>query len=401
MYDASQRIRMTCALRAARRLGFNILDGCRFRPTLDARASAWYSGLPWIFGCNFIPSTAVNQLEHWQADTFDPVCIRRELELAASAGMNAVRVFLHDLAHAVDPAGLLERMDLFLAIARDCGIRTAFVLFDDCWHPPGAPGPQPMPVPGVHNSRWLQAPGLSAALDPLARERLERYVRDVVGRFRNDERVLFWDIYNEIGNFFLPLLSLPWQRRLPRLAARFLAFRFSLPPTLPLLEQAFAWARAENPVQPLTSGVWFDHPRLNRRLLELSDLVSFHNYEPADRLVRQIERLQATGRPLMCTEFLARSAGSRFESHLPVFQERSVGAFCWGLVSGKTQTIYSWSARGSNAEPKIWYHDIFRADGTPFDADEIEFLRRSTRAARDGAGPNANAAAEETQENEQ
>ena len=173
---------------------------------------------PWIVGCNFIPSTAVNQLEMWQADTFDLPTIERELGWAAGLGMNAVRVFLHDLAWHADPAGFRARFERFLAAAARLGIRTMPVLFDDCWHPDPAIGPQPAPVPGVHNSRWLQSPGVKAAATPSCEARLRDYVQDVIGAHRADERVLAWDVYNEVGNFFLPAMSRPPIEKAARLA---------------------------------------------------------------------------------------------------------------------------------------------------------------------------------------
>src|SRR4029077_2592941 len=41
------------------------------------RARAWADSTGWLVGSNFIPSTAINQLEMWQAATFDPRTIDR------------------------------------------------------------------------------------------------------------------------------------------------------------------------------------------------------------------------------------------------------------------------------------------------------------------------------------
>ena len=126
------------------------------------QAKAWWDQQPWPVGCNFIPSTAVNQLEMWQAETFDRETIDRELGWAGDLGFNVVRVYLHDLVWAQDRDGLIERVDAFLGLARRNGIRTAFVFFDDVWNTDPSPGPQPEPQPGRHNSRWVQSPGLPA-----------------------------------------------------------------------------------------------------------------------------------------------------------------------------------------------------------------------------------------------
>lgn len=343
---------------------------------------AWYDRQPWLVGCNFIPSTAINQLEMWQQETFDPETISRELGWAASLGMNTARVFMHDLAWDTDPDGFNKRVDSYLDIAAGQGIRTIFVLFDDCWYPDPKPGAQPSPRPGVHNSGWLQSPGIRTAVDRSQWNRLEAYVRNIVAAHGEDERVLMWDVYNELGNIFLDTLSLPVHRRIPKLAV--LLFRHLCLPihTLPLFRAAIQWVRESLPSQPVTAGVWFKNRRLNRELIEASDIVTFHNYQDAASLARQIKKLKEHGRPLLCTEFMARSAGSRFETCLPVFKRERVGCCCWGLVSGKTQTIYSWADRGCVSEPAVWFHDILRKDGTPFSEEEAEFIRRITATGR-------------------
>ena len=364
------------------------------------RIRNWYNSLPWLVGCNFIPSTAGNQLELWNAGHFDQETIARELDWAAGLGMNAIRVFLHDLAWNTDPERFLHRIDVLLSLAHERGIRTMPVLFDDCWYEPGSLGRSPEPRPGVHNSIWLRSPGLQAARSAAQEERLAAYVHGTVSAFARDERVLAWDVYNEVGNFFLPLLSLPGGIRQLRLLARGLAFYLAPIPTLPLLRKAFRWVREAAPVQPLTSPLWFSHVRLNRELISLSDIISFHNYKNPEELDKQVRELvgdpHCEGRPLLCTEYLARSTGSRFESCLPVFKERGIGCFNWGFVSGRTQTIYSWEDHGSstssteagmvqagkNHEPELWYHDIVRPDGSPWDLAEIDFIRAATRKDR-------------------
>lgn len=342
------------------------------------KANAWYADLPWIVGCNFIPSNAINQLEMWQADTFDPGTIQRELGFARDLGMNAVRVYLHDLAFASDPNGFLDRMEKFLQIASSLGIRTLFVIFDDCWLPGPAPGRQPAPIPGVHNSGWVQSPGVKAAAALSERPRLERYVRSVLAAFGKDQRVLMWDIYNELGNIFLLTLRRPWYVKWPLLLAQFPRFELFLPAAMSLCVDAFGWARDAAPDQPLTTSVYFPNPRLNRQLLLLSDVITFHNYEKAESLEKQIRKLRATGRPLICTEWLARTASSCVESHLPIFKRERVGCFNWGLVSGKTQTIYSWDNPG--VTDPVWFHDLLHADGQPYSESEAAAFRSLTQA---------------------
>jgi hypothetical protein len=316
------------------------------------RANRWYNGLPWLVGCNFIPSTAINQLEMWQEATFDPQTIARELGWAADIGLNTVRVYLHDLAWEADAEGFKERVDRFLEITQQFGIKPLFVFFDDCWNGNPKIGPQPEPVPSVHNSGWLQSPGLEVVNDPESWGRLERYVDDVVSTFSQDERILMWDLYNEPGNNGNGAKSLP------------------------LVKAVFEWAREANPSQPLSVGIWFDLRELNEHLLALSDVITFHNYSPADKLVQQIAELRQHGRPLICSEWMARTLGSLVETSLPIFFQENVGCINWGLVAGKTNTIWQWGTEEGAPEPDPWFHDLLRADGTPYREREVALFRK-------------------------
>jgi len=321
------------------------------------QANAWYAAQPWIVGCNFIPSTAINQLEMWQADTFDAAAIDRELGWAAGLGMNAVRVYLHDLAWETDADGFTKRMDQYLAIADKHGIRTLFVIFDDCWNADPKAGPQPAPKPGVHNSGWLQSPGQRVVNAPDEWGRLERYLKDILSTFAKDRRVLLWDLYNEPGNEGQGEKSLP------------------------LLKQAFEWAQAVRPDQPLSVGIWNKNALYGDFLLDAVDVITFHNYGPLDDIEGQVRDLKTHERPVICTEWLRRTGGSDVASHLPFFKRERVGCFNWGLVSGKTQTIYPWGSKEGGPEPPVWFHDLLRPDGTPFSADEAELFRSLTQSA--------------------
>jgi hypothetical protein len=130
--------------------------------TID-QSIKWYEQQPWIMGCNYIPASAINQLEMWQADSFDPNTIEQEAKLAQSIGFNTYRVFLHDLLWTpeVRPS-FLRNVETFLKIVDKYGIKVIFTLFDDC-HRSNPDliklGKQTLPVYGVHNSGWLQSPG--------------------------------------------------------------------------------------------------------------------------------------------------------------------------------------------------------------------------------------------------
>jgi hypothetical protein len=340
-----------------------------------ARAWDWYASLPWLAGCNFIPSNAINQLEMWQAETFDPAIIDRELGWLAALGFNSMRVFLHDLLYLHDAPGFLARIEQYLDISHRHGIGTMLVFFDSCWHPFPHLGKQRAPEPGVHNSGWVQSPGRIALKNENEWPRLEDYVRGVVQRFRHDPRVHVWDIWNEPDNNNANVYG-----------PRDLPYDEKTKCVLELMAKAFAWARVENPSQPLTSGVWQGDswadddklPPLMKFQLHASDVISFHRYVPLAQTKESVEVLKRDyARPLLCTEYLARGAGSTFPDILPYFAAEKIAAYNWGAVAGKTQTIHGWQTwqKPDRTEPFPWHHDIFRPDGEPFDSAETELIR--------------------------
>jgi hypothetical protein len=338
------------------------------------KANEWYSHQGWLVGANFIPSTAINELEMWQAETFDTATIDQELGWAESLGMNTVRVFLHDLLHKQDSTGFYNRINVFLAIADRHHIKPLFVLFDSCWDPSPELGKQRDPKPHVHNSGWVQSPGKEALKDSTQYPRLERYVKGVVAKFADDGRVLGWDVWNEPDNTSESSYGK-------------VELDNKISYVLPLLKKAFIWARSVNPSQPLTSGIWagdWSSPEkmkpIEKLQIEQSDIISFHNYgKPAD-LEKRIQWLQRYGRPILCTEYMARPNGSTFQGCLPVGKEYNVGMYNWGFVSGKTQTIYPWDSwtKTYTSEPPLWFHDIFRKDGTPYRQEEVDVIRELT-----------------------
>lgn len=343
------------------------------------RASQWYDVQPWLVGCNFIPSTAINQLEMWQSDTFDHATIDRELGWAAELGFNVVRVYLHDLAYEQGPEGFLKRMELFLKIADKHDIKTLFVIFDDCWIAEPKAGKQPEPLPGVHNSGWLESPGLPQLkrypTDAKLRKRLEKYATAVMTRFRDDERILMWDIYNEPGGWWYMRGSKPGE------------FTKGLTNELcvPLLRDAYIWARKVNPSQPLTS-CWNRGAFEVEAALKWADVVTFHHYGNPVGLEKLIAKLKskAPNRPMICTEYLFRAGGDTFQASLPVLSKHGIGAINWGLVAGKTNTMWGWSSwvKPDPKEPAVWFHDILRKDGSPFDRNEAVFLKSYIKQQR-------------------
>ena len=338
----------------------------------EEKANSWYQQQPWLVGANYIPASAINELEMWQADTFDPQQIDKELGWAESLGMNTMRVFLHDLLWEQDAKGFQQRLDQFLSIAARHHIRPILVLFDSCWDPMPKLGKQRAPMQGVHNSGWVQSPGAKALQDSSQYPRLKSYVVGVVAAFANDQRILAWDVWNEPGGFQYGY----YEQQEPKNKIELVKA---------LLPQAFDWARSANPSQPLTSGLWEgDWPKsgptpMEQIQLEKSDIITFHNYSWPENFEQRVNWLERQHRPILCTEYMARSAGSTFDGALPIAKKHHVGAINWGLVSGKTQTIYpweSWSHPYVLDQPQVWFHDVFKADGTPYRQSEVELIRQ-------------------------
>lgn len=345
------------------------------------KANAWYAKQPWLVGANYVPSTAVNDVEMWRRETFDPETIRKELGYAKAIGMNTVRVFLSYTVWKAEGQEFLDHFEEFLQIAAQNGISVTPILFDDCAFDGGKDpvyGPQPDPEPGMANGRWVPSPGYATADDPSQAVSLKEYVDAVISVHKDDERILMWDLYNEPGN---------------RVGAQEdTELRL---PSLPLLVNVFAWARALEPVHPLSAGVWTPGwpgwEAFNRIILELSDIVNMHSYSDLAYTRRIIEEAQAENRPIVMTEWLCRTLNCGVLTHLPYFKEQNVGSYMWSLVRGRTQTwingmlwqdgaVLGAKKGGDMAEQTVWHQDLLYEDGTPFDPAETELIKELTKA---------------------
>ena len=345
----------------------------------EQRAWDWQKENGWMVGTNFNPSNSINQLEFWQEDTYDLVTIEKELEWSAELGMNLHRVYLHNLLWDQDSLGFLKRIENYLKIADNKNIKTLFVLFDDCWHPAPKLGKQPAPKPFVHNSQWVQAPGALILGDSLRHKELKSYVKGVISNFADDKRVVGWDIYNEPGN---EALNLKGHNKFEIKENKHIF-------TLSLIKKAFKWAREVNPSQPMTSCIWKASGKdknwskldslsdLSRFAISNSDVISFHTYGNIEEMRLRVEQLEKYNRPILCTEYLARGQGSTFQEILPLLKEKQISAINWGFVAGKTNTIFPWSSWEEEFDslPKIWHHDVYLPDKTPYDQNEIDFIK--------------------------
>ncbi len=344
----------------------------------EEKANDWYKTKPWMAGCNYITSSAINELEMFQPDTFDLPQIDKELGYAQGLGFTTIRVFLHNLLWDQDSAGFLGRLDQFVEVADKHHIGVMFVLLDSCWDPHPALGKQRDPTPHRHNSGWVQAPGIDILRDPSKYDSLEPYVKGVIGHFKADHRVIVWDLINEQDNTngdAYGKVDLSDQEKTDR--------------AMDLMVKLYTWAREINPEQPLTTCVWrgdYGDPAkltpINAFNLANSDVINYHSYDPLPAMQKIVHDLQKFNRPLLCTEYMARPVHSTFATILPFLKQEKVAAYNWGFVSGKSQTIYPWDSwkKTYTAEPPLWFHDIFRPDGTPYKQDEVALIRKETGA---------------------
>jgi hypothetical protein len=338
------------------------------------RANSWYRAQGWLVGANYITSNAINQLEMFQPGTYDPQRIDTELGWASSSGLNGVRVFLHDQLWAQDSRGFQYRLAQFVGIAARHRIKPLFVFFDSCWDPFPKLGPQHAPRPGVHNSGWVQSPGAEHLDDRRYIRILYEYVTGVLSQFRSDDRVLGWDLWNEPDNPARVYRNVERKDKQERVAE--------------LLPQVFRWARAVDPSQPLTSGVWhgdnWGEPQGRSAISDIqlnnADVITFHSYAEPAGFESRITELAPLGRPIICTEYMARPRGSTVEGILPLAKRHNVGAFNWGLVAGRTQTYFPWDSwdHPYATVPKVWFHDLLLPDGRPYRDSEIQTFRGLT-----------------------
>jgi hypothetical protein len=188
-----------------------------------------------------------------------------------------MRVFLHIAPYMRNRDQYIKDIFSFLAVAKSRGVHIVPVLFDDCWKETWNDGQQPDPVPGLHNSQWVQCPG-KVEIDEAI---LKNYVVDIIGSFRNSETIVMWDLYNEVGN------------------------SGKLVGSLPFCMKVFSWARSASPSQPVTSGWWngdvaFDP--INEFILNESDVITFHAYCDIECTKTQINKLRSRDISLFRTQ---------------------------------------------------------------------------------------------------
>ena len=368
------------------------------------RAWAWYDAQPWIRGCNYMPASCANRVDQWQAlgaeERFAEM--DRELAVAESIGFNALRLLVELQGFGVwleDPDGFRERFERALAVAAKHGMRAIVVLGNDCMRPKSVwklpkPGPQPWDL-GYHGGRKLSQHGsfpgeigFSQVDDPVLKPKFFALCEELLRTYRADPRVLFWNLWNEPGNSGRGTASVAPMREL------------------------FALARSIGPEQPLAADLWSldygcDPASPNQAQVlagELSDIVSYHCYQPYEGQVQTIARLRRHyGRPLVNTEWLARIRGNDVFSAYPLYYLERIGCTCWGFVAGKYQTYEPWESMWRDLEADTpesrtwdmtkWFHDLYRPSLRPYDPKETDLIRRFNALADEDFARDAGAAA--------
>jgi hypothetical protein len=319
------------------------------------KAWQWYNSNEWICGFNYIPANAINYTAMWDKTSFSPETIERELALAETTGFNAVRVVLQFIVWENDPKYFRETFAKFLSICTRHKIKVMPAFFDDCVFGTNIDpslGKQPEPFEGWYAWAWSPSPGHTMVNDTTTYPRLEKYVKDVIGAFKNDPAVLAWDMYNEPTNSGLGKKSLP------------------------LVRSVFKWGREINPSQPLTIAVWNNNQELNNVINANSDIITFHNYGTREAVEKMIQTLKEQKRPIICSEWLNRPRGSTVESVLPLYFAEKIGCLHWGLVNGKTQTDLPWGHRpGDGPYTRIWQHDLYTEDFKMYSPYELELFK--------------------------
>ena len=352
------------------------------------KAWEWYNSRPWIRGFNYVPADCSGWVEMWQeynhAEKVETM--RRELALAKQIGFNAVRQFLAFDVWMYQRESFLKNVEEFLEICHENGLGVLFVLISDGGRPKKKPDFGEINAGVFHGSFKVDArmiPGIFPCKDPYVpaaapaapaakpaplyspvdepelAEKFYEYCEDLASRYAKDERVIVWNIWNEPGNSSRGTLSVPHMKR------------------------AFEIFRSHDPIQPLCADVW-RMPKTNilteeeATAIELSDIISYHDYGSLDHSVRVIEFLRQYERPMLNTEWLHRVQFNNVATHLPLYYNNNVGVFNWGFVNGKFKGHEPWEAcwrryaKGEKLEMTKWQHDLLRPNYRPYDPEEIK-----------------------------
>lgn len=263
----------------------------------------------------------------------------------------------------------MERFERYIAFCHEYVMSAMIVLANDCmppktelWKMPYV-GEQQYDI-GYHGGKKHSQHGSHSGPAPhfyldddKTRDNYFEMIREIVSKYKDDERICIWDVYNEPGN----------SRRRDI--------------TLPNLKAIFSIVREIAPSQPLTCGVWnisgdpntaLDEPQ--QYALDNSDIISYHCYKEYSEHVKIIKRLKKEGRPLLNTEWLGRCFNNDVFSLFPLFYLEKIGCYNWGFVAGKYQTYEPWEGTweqytenpSMNVDFTVWFHDLYRPNHRPY-----------------------------------
>lgn len=343
------------------------------------KAWEWYNKQPWIRGFNGYPSNCVNRVAMWQEWGHKEVIeqVEREFALARQTGFNAVRAIIQFEVWCFEHDSFMNNLEEYIALADKYGIKVMLTLGNDCTVPkekfkPVVFGEQKVDW-GYHSgieegphSAGLAGAGYCLLDEPEYEKKYYEMVRELAKKYCKDPRLQIWDVWNEPGNGRRDGMSLK------------------------AMEKFFEIIRSYDPIQPLTADVWsytedFNPKRdIEKRALELSDVITFHYYGSYANMVAIIEKLKNDyGRPLINNEWLNRIADNNVKEIFPLFYLERIGSYHWGLIAGYSQTYEPWGhyfvdylKEGSTLDLTKWQHDLYRFNGLPYDVNEIKTIRR-------------------------
>ena len=364
----------------------------RHEPWSRERAWAWYDRQPWIRGCNYMPASCANRVDQWQTlgakERFEEM--DRELAAAEEIGFNTMRLAVELQGFGVwlaEHDGFMENFERSLELLAKHKMRAIVLLGNDCMRPKRIwqlpkPGPQPCDL-GYHGGRKQSQHGsfpgeigYSQVDDPVLKPKFYAMCEELMTKYRTDERILFWNLWNEPGNSHREQVSVEPIREMFRLAWRI------------------------DPVQPLAADVWYgeygtttnDPNRAQYVAGALSDIVSYHCYKGFEEHVRIIAKLKRHfQRPMINTEWLARTVHCDVFDNYPLFYLERIGTLNWGLVNGRYQTHEPWEflwkrieqnpRQAAELDMTKWLHDLLRPSLRPYDPREINLIRRFNQQA--------------------
>lgn len=343
------------------------------------KAWEWYDSLPWLRGCNYMSADCANRIDQWQEDGFEErlQTTEEEFRLMQDLGYNTIRIILEFIVWKKEHDGFMERFDRYLSLAASYGISCMVVFGNDC-----------MPLKeetlrrtrlgkqtvdwGYHGGRKasqhgiLPEPGYHLMDDPTLEAEHYEWLREIVTKYKDDKRIIMWDVFNEVGGSNRGNLSLSYLKNFVNII------------------------REINPVQPITACIWSNPkapeslPEIEKFALENSDIISYHSYASYQENVEIIRKLKKFGRPIINTEWLARCLDNNVEELFPLFYLEKIGCYNWGFVAGKYQTYEPWNSIWEQYEknPAInwdftkWFHDLYRPNLRPYNPKEIEIIKK-------------------------